>query len=461
LGRKRNKSLIKFSDTQGKAMDAIASEQYSFILFGGAMGGGKTIWGLAALLLMCEIFPKSRWVVIREDLEKIRTTTIPSFGKLRASGKLRTNPYEYTHPNGSVILFKGENYAGDKELNWMRGLECNGFLFEEINECQSDSLDIAFSRAGRWECEPRPAPIILATCNPSNNWIKTIVYDRFKDGTLPDSWLYIPSKITDNPHLPQNYIDNLKNMPRYKYEVLVEGNWDIQMKVGGEFYKCFELDKHVAECKYNPQLPLHISFDENVNPYLPLGIFQIIGKKIYCIGEIAGVTPLNTIKDVCNEFKRKYPVHTHGLFIYGDATSQKSDVKLERGHNFFRLIQEEMSSYRPSLRVSASNPSVAMRGNFINTVLESNFDGIEIVINIACKKMINDFVLTKEAADGTKNKEMETNSLTKVRYQKTGHFTDLFDYFICFAFMDSFARYQRGGKDSNVTLGKNLSKNTY
>jgi hypothetical protein len=104
---------------------------------------------------------------------------------------------------------------------------------------------------------------------------------------------------------------------------------------------------------------------------------------------------------------------------------------------------------------------VAMRGNFINTVLESTFDGIEIVINIACKKMINDFVLTKEAADGTKNKEMETNSLTKVRYQKTGHFTDLFDYFICFAFMDSFARYQRGGKDSNVTLGKNLSKNTY
>ena len=129
--------MITLTNTQTNAMDAIASEQYSFVLFGGAMGGGKTFWGLSALLIMCQIFPKSRWVVIREDLEKIRTTTIPSFGKLQASGKLKTNPYEYTHPNGSVILFKGENYAGDKELNWMRGLECNGFLFEEINECFS------------------------------------------------------------------------------------------------------------------------------------------------------------------------------------------------------------------------------------------------------------------------------------------------------------------------------------
>jgi len=453
--------MIALTNTQTYAMDAIASEQYSFVLFGGAMGGGKTFWGLSALLIMCQIFPKSRWVVIREDLEKIRTTTIPSFGKLRASGKLKTNPYEYTHPNGSVILFKGENYAGDKELNWMRGLECNGFLFEEINECQQDSLDIAFSRAGRWECTPRPAPIILATCNPSNNWVKSVVYDRHKDNILPASWLYIPSKITDNPYLTEAYKENLKNMPRYKYEVLVEGNWDLQLKVGGEFYKCFELDKHIAQCDYNPYLPLHISWDENCNPYLPLGIFQISGKSIVCIDEIAGINPLNTIKDVCNEFKRKFAGHTAGLFVYGDATSQKQDVKLERGHNFFRLIAEELRSYHPSLRVSPSNPSVAMRGNFINTVLESNFDGITVMIDPRCKKMINDFVLTKEAADGTKNKEMETNPLTKVRSQKTGHFTDLFDYFICYAFGDSFSKYQRGGRDANVTIGKNYSKNTF
>ena len=193
--------MIEFSTKQNEAMNAIASERYVFILFGGAMGGGKTVWGLSALLIMCEIFPKSRWCVVREDLEKIRTTTIPSFKKLRASGKLRESPYEYTHPNGSVILFKGENYSNDKELQWLRGLEVNGFLFEEINECQEDTLDISFGRAGRWECEPRPKPIILATCNPTANWVKQRIYDKHKNGTLSGSWLYIQSKITDNPFL--------------------------------------------------------------------------------------------------------------------------------------------------------------------------------------------------------------------------------------------------------------------
>lgn len=453
--------MITMTATQTTAIDAISSEKFVFILFGGSMGGGKTFWGLSALLLMCEIFPKSRWCVIREDLEKIRTTTIPSFGKLRASGRLRTNPYEYTHPNGSVILFKGENYAGDKELNWMRGLEVNGFLFEEINECKQDALDIAFSRAGRWECDPRPAPIILATCNPSGNWIKTLVYDRYKNGTLPASWLYIPSKITDNPHLTDAYKENLKNMPRYKYEVLVEGNWDIQLKVGGEFYKCFELEKHVGVCKYDPALPIHISWDENVNPYLPAGVFQITGKRIMQIGEIAGVNPNNTIKSVCNEFKRRFQGHSAGLFVYGDASSQKADVKLEKGHNFFRLIMDELSIFRPSLRVSKSNPSVAMRGNFINTVLESEFDSISFMIDESCKKSINDFILTKEAADGTKNKEMETDPQTHVRYQKTGHFTDLTDYLICYAFADSFERYQRGGVETKITAGKSLSRHGY
>ena len=149
------------------------------------------------------------------------------------------------------------------------------------------------------------------------------------------------------------------------------------------------------------------------------------------------------------------------MFVYGDATSRKDDVKLEKGHNFFTLIREELKQFSPQMRVSNSNPSVAMRGYFINSVLENNFDGITIKIDDRCKRTINDFILTKEAADGTKNKEMETDPNTKVRSQKTGHFTDLFDYMICFAFMDSFIKLQRGGVGAIVSTGKNISKHQF
>jgi hypothetical protein len=453
---------IVFTQKQAEAMDAIASEAYDFILFGGAMGGGKTFWGLSALLIMCQVFPRSRWCVVREDLEKIRITTIPSFMKLNASGKLRTNPYEYTHPNGSVIMFKGENYDKDKELQWLKGLEVNGFLFEEINECSEDTFNISFGRAGRWECKPRPKPIILATCNPTSNWVKKRVYDKFNAGELPSNWLYIPSKITDNDYLTDDYKRNLENLPRYQYEMYVNGNWDLQLKQGGEFYKCFELDKHVGRTVYDPSLPLHISWDDNVNPYLPLGIFQLVGKRVMAIDEIAGENPRNTVKEVCREFIRRYPSHTSGLFVYGDATANKDDTKLEKGYNFYRLILEELKDYRPTSRVLRSNPSVVMRGNWLNTVLEKEIGGVSVVIGENCKKMIADLVNLKEAADGTKSKEMETDPRTKVRYQKLGHFSDLFDYIMVAAFGSEFENYQRGGSGISINFGKNKpSKNSY
>jgi len=452
---------IILTDKQNELMEAIRCELYSFILFGGAMGGAKTFGSLSALLILCSAFPKSRWCVIRENLEKIRTTTIPSFTQLKPSGVLKSSPYEYTHPNGSTIIFKSENYDNDKELLWLQGLEVNGFLFEEINECKEVTLDKAFSRAGRWKCDDMPKPLILATCNPNNNWVKIKIYDKWKLGTLPQGWKYIPSKITDNPYLTKEYLENLKNMPRFQYEVFVEGNWDVQMKTGGEFYKCFEVNNHVGVTTYNPELPLHISWDDNVSPYLSMGIFQIKGKNVYMIDEIAGVTPNNTVKSVCNEFIRKFPSHEAGLFVYGDATASKEDTKLEKGYNFYRLINDALKSYHPTLRVLKSNPSVKMRGDFINTIFEKNFNDIDVLIGTNCKRSINDFIAVKEAPDGTKNKETATDPNTKKSYQIVGHFSDLFDYLICSAFANDFLQYQRGGTIKLPTLGKNISRNSY
>jgi phage terminase large subunit len=300
------------------------------------------------------------------------------------------------------------------------------------------------------------------TANPSNNWLKERVYDKWKNGTLPNGMDYIPAKIYDNPYIPADYYESLKMLPRYQYEVFVEGNWDLQLKTGGEFYKCFELDKHVKPVEYNPLLPLHISWDDNVNPYLPCGIFQIENKELRMIDEIAGVTPRNTVKEVCAEILRKYPAHNSGMFVYGDATADKEDTKLEHGMNFYRLVIDYLKQYRPQLRVMKSNPSVVMRGNWINTVFEKGIGGVSVIIGEHCKKSINDLIMTKEAADGTKNKEMETDPKTKVRYQKVGHFSDLFDYVMVSAFANEFARYQAGDIVSNISFGKNNpSKNSY
>ena len=53
--------------------------------------------------------------------------------------------------------------------------------------------------------------------------------------------------------------------------------------------------------------------------------------------------PNNTVKGLCNEIKKGYPNHVNGMLITGDATSNKEDVKIEKGFNLFTLIITEMN----------------------------------------------------------------------------------------------------------------------
>jgi hypothetical protein len=457
--------LFQSFPKQDEFLEAIFSNKYNFIMYGGAIRGGKTFAGLGALLLLCKMYPKSKWCVVRSTLQTLKLNTIPSFVKICPTTfvkKYNQDTQTVTFQNDSQIIFLGENYADDKDLNRFKGLEVNGFLLEEVNELQQKTFYKCIERAGSQIIPKQPKPIILATCNPANNWVKELIYNKWKTNTLPENWLYIPSKITDNPFIPLDYLESLKSMPRYEYEVFVEGNWDLQERTGAEFYKYFSLDKHVSSIThYEPTLPLHISWDENVNPYLPVGIFQIQGKQIRMIDEILGINPKNTIRDVCNEFKFRYPNHNTGLFIYGDATSQKEDVKQEKGHNFFKLIQIELASYKPIMRLAKSNPSIVMRGNFINTILFSNFGDIEILISSNCKTAVQDFTNTKEASDGTKDKTKVKDNKSGISYQMYGHLSDLTDYLICEAFKNEYQMFQRGDvtqyvrKIGNAPISKN------
>jgi len=123
---------------------------------------------------------------------------------------------------------------------------------------------------------------------------------------------------------------------------------------------------------------------------------------------------------------------------------------------------EYLQHFKPTNRVMPSNPSVVMRGNFINSVFDRNVEGLTFTIGENCKTAINDFIMLKEASDGTKLKEMDTDPKTKVRYQKVGHFSDLFDYIVCSAFGAEFQSYLKGGKPMTFNLGRNKpSKHGY
>jgi hypothetical protein len=448
---------------QKEYMEAAISGRYTFILYGGAIGGGKTYGSLIILILLCNLYPGSKWIVVRKDMPTIERTVLPAWDKLRPTvGK---NPVvkvdyslkNYKFENGSEIMFFAENYHKDKDLNRWRGLECNGFNLEEINEMQEISLYKAIERAGRNIIDPMPDPLIIATCNPTNGWVKDLVHDPWKNGTLRDDWLYIPAKITDNPYHSDAYLQSLQSLPRYQRMVFVEGNWDVQIKTGGEFWKSFELDRHVEPVAVDTNKVIHVSVDNNVLPYIAISVWQIEDRAIYQVHEIAAKDPNNTasasakklvnwLRDI--EFDGK-------VFLYGDQTATSRNTIDDNKKSFLDKFYEVLGgSYSTEKRIPSSNPPVAISGDFVNAIYSDQYQGVSITINEDCRVSINDYVHVKQDRDGGMLKKRITDAKTKASYEEHGHFSDTKRYFIVECFKDVFHQYKnRFNANTNVRTG--------
>lgn len=304
----------------------------------------------------------------------------------------------------------------------------------------------------RWNIEDLAGRILSHKDDEfASDW-EIVVFPRIKvDNSDPNDPRAVGEVLWSEVHSMQSAMEaRQRNM--VKFEALQQQNPKV-MESGNEFYKGFNAGVQIKACKYDPNISLHISLDENVNPYITGTIYQIVDKTIYQIDELCLAHPKNTLKELALEFSLKYSGHTSGLFVYGDATSKKADTKLEKGQNFFTLFCKYVSEFNPVMRLPNANPSVAMRGNFINEVFESNQGGIHVYIDPICHHSIADFRFTKEAPDGTKFKKKEKDIRTGVSYEKYGHTSDAFDYLITKAFDHEFKRFQRRDIETQPIVG--------
>lgn len=302
----------------------------------------------------------------------------------------------------------------------------------------------------------------------SFNGSHTMALPDWKTFTL--SYTSTHTVYADNPNCSPDRIarhELLKQTNPYYYKVFTLGQWG-RKQSGGEFYKCYSAAKHIGVAKYDPLLPIHLTFDFNVNPYMTCGVWQINGKRAGKIGEILLSHPRNTSLAVCSEFERLYPAHQAGLYLYGDpgglkqSTDDQTTVRVkERDYSEFNKIATTLKKYRPDLRVPRAYPAVKLRGDFINTIFEAGFDGISIILDDSCKRSQAEYANLKEASDGTKHKEMYKDEITDVQCQKWGHISDADDYFITSAFPDEFYKYQSGGYLPKVTTGRSYTKKAW
>lgn len=434
---------IVFKDTNKKQqqfINAVLSAKYTVMVFGGAIRGGKTFVALAIAILLCKIFPKSRWTIVRKDLKRLKDNTRPSLDKfLEGSGwKIVEGPTPiFTSPEGSKIIFKGENFDRDKTLESFKGHETNGFILEEISEIKEVTFNKCIERAGSYIITPEPSagqppPLIIATCNPTQGWVKEKIYNPWKEGKLPPHMFYLPSFVTDNPELPKAYVNNLKNLPLYEYEVFVLGNWDITLKTKNAFWHAIDVEAHIKPAFFDNGTTIHVSIDANVMPYCSATIWQVYPneKQVRQIDEITARDPYNHAAGLGKQVVEYLDGidYSDNVYIYGDATTKNQNAIDEKKRSFFDIFIEEIQEKYHSIDyIASSNPQISSTAEFVNAMY-SGFSGWRVEIGENCKESISDYLTVKTDMDGTMQKKKIKDEDGNT-FEEYGHLSDTKRYF--------------------------------
>lgn len=354
-----------------------------YFFYGGAVRGGKTAVSVTILVLLAKKFPGSRWHIIRDSFTTLKATTIPSFEKFcpensRNVERYNRNPSDYyvEFTNGSKIFFASESFYSDPELTWMLGLETNGIMLEQIEGLQKETWQKALERVGSWYIDPMPPGLILSTFNPTQKWIKSMIYDPFRKGELKAPYYYCQALPTDNPMVTEDQWNAWKQMDDVSYKRFIEGDWD-SFAIEKPFAYAYSETKHTGRVQYDPNHELYLSFDFNRDPMTAIAV-QHINNEIRVI-KAYKIAKSNTY-DLCDRIKVDFP---NALYIItGDASGKAGSAMVKDNINHYTIIKGKFDLVGTQLRVPAVNPSIEENRVLVNSILQHYkvvIDGVNAV----------------------------------------------------------------------------------
>lgn len=427
---------------------------------------------------LCIRFPDIRCVIARKTIKSLKESTFNTVRSvLKDWGLLdgvhfRINNLEnwLQFWNGSIIYLKElEDLPSDINFERLGSTEITAAFVDEVSEISEKAIEVLMSRC-RWKvAEYMGYPRVLMTTNPCATWVRSrfVQDDDGNPAVLSDTDAFVRFSVYDNPcdDFVKIYENNLKNIkdPATR-ERLLYGNWDFVDTNNAAAYWQFDGNKHLVselrEHVYDPLKPIILSFDFNVMPYMSCLAFQIdySRKKVYVIEEILGKPEdkENNTPKFAKKIRDKYlnEQHTGGLFITGDPAGLSRSTQTEEGENNYTIIENTLQAGRlkTTRKLLKKQPPQMTRLEFINSIF-SGYDGWECQIDLRCRRFTEDLIYQKKNPDGTKSKAKIQDPKLGVKYERYGHLSDCFDYFICMFLSDSWKHYQARNSGIATTGG--------
>ena len=245
------------------------------------------------------------------------------------------------------------------------------------------------------------------------------------------------------------------NDPDY-YQVYALGEWG-HLRTGAEFFPSFNRGVVCGKFKYNPELPIHISMDSNVLPYVTATFFQKEYKhddiqQVTQIDELPIESPNNSARKAAKVIAGRLREYGYAdkVYLHGDASGKAANTIDEQNRSFFDLVIDELEheGFEVEDCIGNKNPSVATTGEFINAVWDGRVPGVAIRIDNDCTTSIDDYQAVQKDENGAIAKKKVTNPVTKQKYEAQGHVADTLRYIAHDLLRQQYTDFSMGRKRS-------------
>lgn len=256
-----------------------------------------------------------------------------------------------------------------------------------------------------------------------------------------DMCVVISSTYHNQHNLPVSFIkDKLK---QYKatpnlIDMLIYGS--PIAKSGSEFIHQFQRLVHVMKVPYDESLPIHLTLDFNVAPYMTALLAQLTEpingrRKLRIFRKYCLVHPRNTTLDICSALKMEYGNRMRGLFYYGDPSGRNDQTVSKEYTDNFDVVEKTLKRFlnNNSDRVLPNHPAIIKSRDFTNNLFAGTYN-IDIEIDESCTEFIHDLEYAKEDENGKMLKPKIKDKETGRTYEKYGHNLDAFRYLVCSLF---------------------------
>lgn len=249
--------LCNFTTRQQEALKTLEHSKY--LLYGGAMGGGKSYWlrwtTARHLMYLTKTYKVQGIVgaIFCEDYPSLKDRQVSKIAREFPSwlGELHSDHKEH----GRAFIAKPE-YGGWvialrnlDDASKYKSAEFAIIGIDELTKNQKEVFDDLKTRL-RWPGLPSDECKFLSATNPGeigHAWVKKWWIDRdFEEEMEKESTLFafIGAKATDNPHLDEKYISVLDSLPEDKRKAYRDGDWNV---FKGQYFSEWREEIHVVE----------------------------------------------------------------------------------------------------------------------------------------------------------------------------------------------------------------------